>query len=51
MAETAIPTDCEDYIDEPYVGLDKSEKAAVRAFNRNGRRVHGQTPDLCARAA
>ena len=45
VAENAIPVDVEKYIDLEYVGLDKKEKAAIRKFQSQGRRVHGQTPD------
>lgn len=45
MAETAIPSDVEEYIDDPDVGLDDSEKAAIDVFLKNERRVQGQTPD------
>jgi 6-phosphofructokinase 1 len=46
MAETAIPRDAEDYIDEPYVGLTEAEKAEIRSFLVEKKcRVFGQTPD------
>ncbi len=45
MAETAIPNDFGKYIDEEYVGLTDKEKEALREFERNNRRVLGQTPD------
>jgi 6-phosphofructokinase 1 len=45
MAETAIPTDARDYVeDTDYVRLTPDEKTAVLGFLRE-RRVHGQTPD------
>jgi 6-phosphofructokinase 1 len=45
MAETAIPTDVCDYIDDKHVGLYDEEKEAIRTFVSNKRRVRGQTPD------
>jgi 6-phosphofructokinase 1 len=45
MAETAIPTDAEEYLDDEEIGLDDEERDAIRAFIGNGRRVRGQTPD------
>jgi 6-phosphofructokinase 1 len=45
MAETAIPEDIRDYIDEDFVQLYDEEKSAIRAFLANNRRVYGQTPD------
>ncbi len=32
LAETAIPLDAEDYLDDPSVGLEESEKQAIRRF-------------------
>jgi 6-phosphofructokinase len=46
MAETAIPKDAKSYFrGEKDVGLTHAEKQAIRDFEKNGRRVHGQTPD------
>lgn len=45
MAETAIPLDAEDYMDDSAVGLVDEEKRAIRSFLKEGRRVFGQTPD------
>jgi 6-phosphofructokinase 1 len=45
MAETAIPQDVEEYMDDPYLRLSGEEKGAIHTFIRNGRRVQGQTPD------
>jgi 6-phosphofructokinase 1 len=45
MAETAIPNDALDYLDEDYVGLEAPEKEAIKNFFKKGRRVQGQTPD------
>lgn len=48
MAETALPEDAENYIDDPRVGLstgENGEKKAVERFLKDGRRVRGQTPD------
>lgn len=50
MAETAIPADVENYIDDPKVGLDDKEKEHVRLFLSHDRRVEGQTPDELRRA-
>jgi 6-phosphofructokinase 1 len=50
MAETAIPTDVEKYIDDQEIGLDDGEKEHVRLFLAHGRRVEGQTPDELRRA-
>jgi 6-phosphofructokinase 1 len=51
MAETAIPTDFESYIDDRDVALGPQEQAAVRRFIDDGRRVRGQTPDPLRSAA
>ena len=45
MAETAIPSDFEKYIDDELVGLTEKEKEALYEFKKNGSRVIGQTPD------
>lgn len=45
MAETAIPTDFEKYIDDDYVGLTDAEKIELKNFKIKGRHVLGQTPD------
>jgi len=45
MAETALPEDARNYIDDPDVHLSPREKAAVTMFLEQGRRVTGQTPD------
>lgn len=46
MAETAIPTDAEQYMDDPAVGLTVEEKQEIRSFmGDKKRRVFGQTPD------
>jgi 6-phosphofructokinase 1 len=46
MAETAIPTDAEDYMEDPAVGLTVNEKREIRSFlGDKKRRVFGQTPD------
>ncbi len=45
MAETAIPLDVADYLDNPVVGLSDQEKQAVNKYLRANRRVQGQTPD------
>ena len=50
MAETAIPTDVEDFIDDPDIGLDSKEKEHVRLYLKHNRRVEGQTPDELRRA-
>lgn len=51
MAESAIPADFERFIDEDYVGLNAKEKAALRYFQNNGRKVIGQTPDELRRGS
>ena len=51
MAETAIPTDFESYIDDRDVALGPQEQAAVRRFIDDGKRVRGQTPDPLRSAA
>ncbi len=46
MAETAIPTDAVDYVDQPDIELSKDEKAALRQYcteRAAGRRIPGQT--------
>jgi 6-phosphofructokinase 1 len=49
MAETAIPVDALDYVEDPKdeykIRLFGEEKDAVRRFFKEGRRVGGQTPD------
>ncbi|ACF46356.1 phosphofructokinase [Prosthecochloris aestuarii DSM 271] len=45
MAETAIPSDFMDYIDNKNVGLTEDEITALHHFNVNNRKVIGQTPD------
>ncbi len=45
VAETAIPVDVEDYLDDPYVDLEDKEKQAIQKFIEHDRRVQGQTPD------
>ncbi len=44
MAETAIPLDAEEYMEDPDVGLTEEEKREIRSFLKS-RRVFGQTPD------
>ena len=44
MAETAIPLDAEDYLEDPNVGLTEEEKSEIRSFLKK-RRLFGQTPD------
>ncbi len=49
MAETAIPTDAIDYINNPQIALSDVEKEAVKKFDlmRHGhKRIEGQTDDL-----
>ena len=50
MAETALPADAEEYVENELVGLSDEEKDALRGFLRNDRRVRGQTPDALRRA-
>ena len=48
MAETAIPKDADQYIDDKDIGLSDKEKDAVRLFNKRikeGKRLEGQTDD------
>jgi len=45
MAETAIPTDVERYLNDHDVALSEDEKLAIRSFLGSDRRVRGQTPD------
>jgi 6-phosphofructokinase 1 len=48
LAETAIPTDAMDYVNDPEIGLTDEEKLAVLNFNRlraNEERIQGQTDD------
>jgi 6-phosphofructokinase 1 len=46
MAETAVPTDAEQYMEDPAVGLTGDEKREIRSFlGDKKRRVFGQTPD------
>ena len=44
MAETAIPLDAEEYMEDPDIGLSRDEKQEIRSFLKT-RRVFGQTPD------
>jgi 6-phosphofructokinase 1 len=49
MAETAIPTDAVDFINDKDVGLSKYEKDAIEEFNKlreKGKRIQGQTNDF-----
>ncbi len=53
LAETAIPTDAKDLIEDTVVGLSEEEKEAVRDFEvtRNkGKRIEGQTDDALRNA-
>lgn len=48
LAETAIPTDAENYINDPDIGLSEAEKNAVSEFERKrhaSKRIEGQTDD------
>lgn len=45
MAETAIPEDVLDYVDDEKIKLNDEEKEAVRQFVKDNRRVRGETPD------
>lgn len=45
VAETSIPQDAEEFLEDEGIGLSKDEKDAIRHFLTNNRRVHGQTPD------
>lgn len=48
MAETAIPTDAMEYLDDPEIGLSEREKEAVINFNskrKSQQRIEGQTDD------
>lgn len=48
MAETAIPTDAMDFIDDEQIGLNVEEKSAIREFEalrKEGKRIQGQTND------
>jgi 6-phosphofructokinase 1 len=46
MAETAIPHDAADYINESYINLTDDEKREILSFlGDKGKRVFGQTPD------
>lgn len=54
MAETAVPTDAMDFIDNASIGLSTEEKRAIRRFDelRNqNRRIEGQTDDELRSAA
>ena len=51
MAETALPKDAKEYIDNPRVHLSEEERNAVEIFLAQDRRVTGQTPDALRRAA
>ncbi|MCX5772874.1 MAG: 6-phosphofructokinase [Candidatus Hydrogenedentes bacterium] len=44
MAETAIPTDVNSYLDDTEIGVKEIEKQAITSFCKSGR-VYGQTPD------
>ena len=49
MAETAVPTDAKDFINEKYIGLSDGEKDAIEEFDKlrkKGRRIQGQTNDF-----
>ena len=49
MAETAIPTDAMDFINDKDIGLSKYEKDAIEEFNKlreKGKRIQGQTNDF-----
>jgi 6-phosphofructokinase 1 len=50
MAETAIPIDFKKYMDESYVGLNDKEKEELIRYEKNNRRVLGQTPDHLRKA-
>lgn len=45
LAETAIPIDAEEYLDDPDVALTPDEKTAIQRFLRADGRVRGQTSD------
>jgi 6-phosphofructokinase 1 len=48
MAETAIPTDAEDFVNHDYVGLTPEEKKAILDYldlRKQKRRIQGQTDD------
>lgn len=45
MAETAVPEDALEHLDDPNADLSGDEKKAIRRFIEGGRRVVGQTPD------
>jgi 6-phosphofructokinase 1 len=48
MAETAVPTDALDFIDDETIALSDNEKEAIRKFDRlrsQGNRIQGQTDD------
>jgi len=45
MAETAIPTDVEQYVDDPDIGLSDEERQEMGKYLAAGRRVNGKTPD------
>ena len=48
MAETAVPTDALDFVDDAEIALNVHEKEAIRAFERlraSGKRIQGQTDD------
>ncbi len=49
MAETAIPTDSQNYINDEEIGLSENEKQAVRDFDKRRmekKRIEGQTDDF-----
>jgi 6-phosphofructokinase 1 len=50
MAETAIPIDFRKYMNESYVGLNSNEIKELLLYEKNKRRVLGQTPDHLRRA-
>jgi 6-phosphofructokinase 1 len=48
MAETAIPTDAMDFINDKDIGLSEDEKDAIKEFDKlrdKGKRIQGQTND------
>jgi 6-phosphofructokinase 1 len=48
MAETAVPTDALDFVDDADIALNVREKEAIRAFERlrkSGKRIQGKTDD------
>ena len=48
MAETAVPLDAEEYLNEDDIGLSNEEKEQIQSFcdmRRAKRRIQGQTDD------